>query len=57
MDEVPRVEERFSEFKTVNGLTIPQKWDIYLTDVESSLILRWKFQLSDIRVLESLPTR
>jgi hypothetical protein len=56
MDEIPRVEERFSEFKTVNGLTIPQKWDIYLTDVDSAAILRWKIQLSEIRVLDSLPT-
>lgn len=55
MDEIPIVEERFSAFKNVGGLTLPQQWEIYLTEPVQSLVLRWNIQLTEMRVLDSLP--
>jgi hypothetical protein len=55
MDEIPIVEERFSDFKTIQGLTLPQHWEIYLTEPVQSLVLRWNIQLTESRVLDSLP--
>ena len=46
-----KIEEDFSDYKTVEGLTLPHTWDLKL----DAPVDRWVFKLEELRVATELP--
>ncbi len=53
--EIPLLEERFSDFTDIEGLTLPKRWELYYTDERTGYTLRWINLLNVIKPMPELP--